>query len=117
MISETGESLGLPYLGPKYQEAYRTALKQGTRTVRQSRVMIDGHSGAGKTSLLRCLLKQPFVEEHIPTIGFEVNKTTDWTLQEGSNIEIHTIEKLQTLITCLLAVSIGLLYPPSVPTI
>ena len=77
IISYTAEPLELASLDPKYQEAYRTALKEGKRTVCQSRVMIVGHFGAGKSSLLRCLLNQPFVEEHIPTIGIETSKQTE----------------------------------------
>ena len=99
----------LASLDPKYQEAYRTALKEGKRTVCQSRVMIVGHFGAGKSSLLRCLLNQPFVEEHIPTIGIETSnqtkinedglaadvhiaKATDWIPQKGTKaIKIHPL--------------------------
>ena len=66
----------------------------------QSRVMIVGHYGAGKSSLLRCLLKQPIQEEHIPTIGIEtenrtkvyeagadilISKAENWTLQQEGN--------------------------------
>ena len=86
-MSEPSE---LSSLSPKYQEAYKTALREGTRTVCQSRVMIVGHSGAGKTSLVRCLLNQPFVEEHISTIGIDVGanidiaRATNWTLQTGN---------------------------------
>ena len=68
-------------------QAYREASKGGTVTVHQSRVMLVGHSGAGKTNLQHCLLDEPFESEHISTIGIqcdpshtkvEVRKAKNW---------------------------------------
>ena len=54
----------------------------------QSRVMIVGHYGAGKSSLLRCLLNQPFVEEHIPTMGIDTERQTKLT-GDGNGAKLH----------------------------
>ena len=68
-------------------QAYREASKGGTVTVHQSRVMLVGHSGAGKTSLKSCLLDEPFESKHISTTGIhcdpahmkvEVCKARNW---------------------------------------
>ena len=55
------------------KEAYREASEGGTITVHQSRVMLVGHSGAGKTSLRHCLLDKPFVKQHITTLGIDAD--------------------------------------------
>ena len=79
-------------------EAYKRACKDGIQTVSESRVMILGHYGAGKTSLLRCLLGEPFVKEHIPTTGIDadpdrtkvdvdITKTQNWTKHNGKVIK------------------------------
>ena len=55
------------------EAAYREASKGGTITVHQSRLMLVGHSGAGKTSLRHCLLNKPFVDHHITTLGIDAD--------------------------------------------
>ena len=116
----SGEPRELASLAPEYQEAYRTALRDGVQTVHQSRVMIVGHYGAGKTSLLRCLLGKPFVKEHIPTIGInadpkqtkvrtdeqadgdlQVVKTKNWTSGKGKVFVIPQTYRIIFFLTTL----------------
>ena len=91
----------LAFLDSKYQEAYRTALAEGKMTSFQSRVMIVGHSGAGKTSLLRCLLGMPFEPKHIPTIvisadtNVRINEQADE--QADEQVEEQADGKLQVI--------------------
>ena len=49
-----------------------------------------GHYGAGKTSLLRCLLGMPFVKEHIPTIG--INADPKQTKVKIDDDDLHVVK-------------------------
>ena len=44
-------------------ELYHAALKDGVISCSQTRVMFVGHSGAGKTSLIRTLLDEEFDDD------------------------------------------------------
>ena len=81
------------FLSEKHKEAYLEALKEGSIEVRQSKLMLVGHGGAGKTNLKLCLLGEEFVTKHIPTTGVdadpskakvEICQAADWELQTGT---------------------------------
>ena len=81
------------FLSEKHKEAYLEALEEGSIEVCQSRLMLVGHGGAGKTNLKLCLLGEEFVEEHIPTTGVdadpskakvEICQAADWELQTST---------------------------------
>lgn len=58
------------------QQIYRDACLQGVRKVYRTRIMLIGHFAAGKTSVKRSLLQEPFVKEHLTTDGIEMKDQT-----------------------------------------
>ena len=50
-------------------EVIKDVLLEGTLPLCRSRVLIVGHSGAGKTSVKRSLLGEAFEKDHVPTEG------------------------------------------------
>lgn len=77
-------------MGPEYTLAYQKACKEGCKQNFQTRIMLVGHFGAGKTSLKRSLLSQPFVSEYLMTNSIDadpssckifINETDNWNLQ------------------------------------
>ena len=59
------------------QKSYEDACKEGTREVYRTRIMLVGHFAAGKTSVKRSLLNQPFETEHLTTDGVETEDTVN----------------------------------------
>ena len=63
-------------MGERFVETYKKAISTGSQTVYQTRVMIVGHHGTGKTSLLHSLLYEPFGVTRKSTIGIDPNTET-----------------------------------------
>jgi GTPase SAR1 family protein len=65
-------------------------LPQGATEIREVRVILLGHGGSGKTSMLNALLSGEGLAMEIPiddrTIGVDVFR--DWCL-EGTNIKVR----------------------------
>ena len=59
--------------GPKAQLAYEKALKDGSVKVYRGRILLIGQDRAGKTSLKKSLLGQPFDPKEQSTEGIEVD--------------------------------------------
>ena len=80
------EELGA--LSAEHVEAYRAACTGGTHNVHQCRVMLVGHEGAGKTSILDTLLTRPFQPQHLITNAMEVEikKTINWQPHSGKHM-------------------------------
>ena len=57
---------------PQYQHLYVEACQEGTRAVHRTRIMLLGHFGAGKTSVKRSLLYEPFENKHLSTDAIDV---------------------------------------------
>ena len=80
-------------MSPEYRQAYKKACEEGTETVHHARVMVVGHSGAGKTSLIDSLLNKPFNSQHDTTNGIiadpsasriDISKANKyWELHQG----------------------------------
>ena len=71
-------------------ELYQQALQQGGVPWRRSRLMLVGEGAAGKTSTLRSLMKQEFIEEHnstncLATDSIKIDRTDiqDWQKMRG----------------------------------
>lgn len=80
-------SLNNILLEPSMQKIYNNACQIGVRKVYRSKIMLVGHFAAGKTSVTRSLLHEPFEPEHLTTIGIEtqdqdctvdVNSAVNW---------------------------------------
>ena len=59
------------------RQIYEKACKEGTGEVYRTRVMLVGHFAAGKTSVKRSLLSEPFVQGHLSTEGVETEETVN----------------------------------------
>ena len=59
------------------RQIYEEACKEGTGKVYRTRIMLVGHFAAGKTSVKRSLLSEPFVQEHRSTEGVETEETVN----------------------------------------
>ena len=75
-------------------ELYHAALKDGKIVCSQTRVMFVGHSGAGKTSLIRTLLGKEFIPDIETTTGIvadadksklTIHKTAQWKKVTGKS--------------------------------
>ena len=60
---------------PHKRQIYEDACKRGTGKVYRTRLMLVGHFAAGKTSVKRSLLNEPFEGEHLTTDGVETEET------------------------------------------
>ena len=59
------------------RQIYEEACKEGTGKVYRTRIMLVGHFAAGKTSVKRSLLSEPFVQGHLSTEGVETEETVN----------------------------------------
>ena len=59
------------------RQIYEEACKEGTGKVYRTRIMLVGHFAAGKTSVKRSLLSEPFVQDHLSTEGVETEETVN----------------------------------------
>ena len=59
------------------RQIYEEACKEGTGRVYRTRIMLVGHFAAGKTSVKRSLLSEPFVQGHLSTEGVETEETVN----------------------------------------
>ena len=57
------------------RQIYEEACKEGTGNVYRTRIMLVGHFAAGKTSVKRSLLSEPFVKVRLSTDGVETEET------------------------------------------
>ncbi len=67
------------------QKSYEDACKEGTREVYRTRIMLVGHYAAGKTSVKRSLLNEPFEKKHLTTDGVETEETV--------NVQISVVDE------------------------
>ena len=105
----------LQHLGPEYVLAYQRACSDGSQSVYQTRVMLVGHFGAGKTSLKRRLVNEPFDVKYTTTNGIEadpsackivIDNTSNWRLMDRGKVShffciFFAIENDQLLQTVL----------------
>ena len=59
------------------QTIYADALKEGQMEVYRTRIMLVGHFAAGKTSVMRSLLNEDFIDKYVTTDGVETEETVD----------------------------------------
>ena len=71
--------------GPEYVEQYRKALKEGKTTIKRLQLLVLGEERVGKTSLIRSLIGDEFIEDCDPTKGIDMS---DIGLLERISLEV-----------------------------
>ena len=77
--------------GKKAIKAFKTAFAEGTSSASRLKIIVVGHVGAGKTSLIRSLSGQPFKENREETHGIETTSVVESIVQ---NTELNVLWKL-----------------------
>ena len=92
---------GLPSTGAQTKPAmsHKSALRSGKRAVPHIRLLLCGQGRAGKTSLRRSILKEPFCKDIDSTIGVELRKAVctihrddksnklEWRLEKNDEVQ------------------------------
>ncbi|KAL3854151.1 hypothetical protein ACJMK2_013429 [Sinanodonta woodiana] len=110
--SDINKDLAIPAeilrMDDEFLKTYKEALKNGTEQVYNIRVMVVGHYGVGKTTLVQRLLgKEVDISERISTEGIDVHvhcfdvslKSQEWVLQEKDAEKFARLQRLIKLLS------------------